>query len=189
MHRSSFRVIAAIHLAPLPGSPRYAGDLPAVYSRAVEEAMQLRNRRALMGRAREMVFMLGIALTLTGCEATGNYYRSLRTGDAYIFILIAVMVVMFGIFGAVTYTREEILTEGITKVQRHKEAIHGAEDQIRLKRDALYLAQQELLATYDKILTEKQRTAPDIVLRKRKLLELERAILAAENTRNQLVNH
>jgi hypothetical protein len=41
MHRSAFRVIAAIHLPPLPGSPRYDGDLPAVYGRAVQEAVHL----------------------------------------------------------------------------------------------------------------------------------------------------
>src|SRR5262245_3327623 len=35
---SAFQIIGVIHLPPLPGSPRFDGEVGAVYSRAVEEA-------------------------------------------------------------------------------------------------------------------------------------------------------
>jgi vacuolar-type H+-ATPase subunit H len=125
-------------------------------------------------------------LVLTpGC----NYIRDLKPGDSYMLILAAGLVGMMVLFGIITQGRDEILDENITKVQRHKESIHQAEDEVRLKRDALYRAQQELLGLYEKVLTEAQRSGPEIVAQRRRLLELEREIVLAEGRREQLKRH
>jgi hypothetical protein len=140
-----------------------------------------------MRRAKALSSLLGIALALSGCETLSNYYGSLKTGDSYILILVAALVGMMVLFGTIARGREEILEETVIKAQKLKDALHEAEDQVRLKREALYLAQQELLGRYDKLLTEAQRKSPQIQAQRRKILELEREILTAEGRRNQLL--
>jgi hypothetical protein len=136
-----------------------------------------------MLRAIPAVALLAAFGLSSGCA----YSDSLKPGDTYILILIAGLVVMGGVLGSITQTRNQILDREVIQVQRHKEAIHAAEDEIRLKRESLYRAQQELLGVYDKLLTEAQRRAPELVAMKRRLLDAERDILNAENQRNQLI--
>lgn len=142
-----------------------------------------------MRRAKSVVGLVAVALTMSGCETVGYYYRTLKTGDAYILILIGSLAFMMILFGTISRSGQEILHEGVTKVQLHKDSIHAAEDQIRLKRDALYHAQQELMAVYDGLLTEAQKKKSELVAKKRRILELEREILAAEGKRNTLTRN
>jgi hypothetical protein len=139
-----------------------------------------------MGRAKAVAGLLGVSLTMSGCETFTYYYRTLKTGDAYILVLIGSLAFMMILFGTISRSRQEILDEGVTKVQFHKDSIHAAEDEIRLKREALYRTQQELIAVYDSLLTDAQRKKSELVAKKRRMLELEREILAAEGKRNTL---
>ena len=142
-----------------------------------------------MGRAKSVVGLAAIALTMSGCETLGNYYGTLKSGDVYILILIGSLAFMMILFGTISRSRQEILDEGVTKVQLHKDSIHAAEDQVRLKRDALYRSQQELIAIYDSLLTDAQKKKSALVAKKRRVLELEREILAAEGKRNTLTRN
>ena len=140
-----------------------------------------------MRRAKGLLSLFGIALSLSGCETLRGYYGSLKTGDAYILILIAALAGMMVLFGTIARGREDILEQTVVKAQKYKDSLHEAEDQIRVKRNAMYLAQQELLGLYEKLLTETQRKSPQILAQRRKILEIEREILAAEGRRNLLL--
>jgi hypothetical protein len=140
-----------------------------------------------MRRAKTLYSLIGITLMLSGCETLSGYYGSLKKGDSYILILIAALAGMMVLFGTIARGRQDILEETVVKSRKLKDELHAAEDEVHLKRDALYHAQQELIGAYDKLLTEAQRKSAAFQSQKRKILELERDILTAEGRRNQLL--
>ncbi len=134
---------------------------------------------------RQGAFFAAPAVLLILLPSCGGSY-SYRSGDLYIFILILALIAMMVFFGIISQDKGEILEAENLETRKLLRRFHEAEDQIRLKRQKAYGAQNELLGHYDRLLPQDRKRDKRLVKAKRELLRLQKEILEAERQREKL---